>query len=314
MHADSSLRKWVALLPVALVVTMGFAVQACGSEDLDLKADKSSVDPSCRPATCSTLAKNCGIVSDGCGGQLRCGTCAGTDNDCRSNVCERGCESDSECGDSSACINGSCSDKCSESSDCPSGQSCQTGVCRENAATSCRWDSDCRADERCSTEGFCVGTSTGNRTCSYNSQCRGGETCRNGRCENLGSQSCRYHSDCDREESCLNGYCSSQNSSCRYDNDCPNNSRCSYGVCTGSGNGNIRAQCISRGVSIGLGFIDINISREHWFYDSANSTGKRVDDCECRSNETLIIEQGDKRRSIGCSVCDRNGDDITCYN
>ncbi len=41
---------------------------------------------SCTPSTCSSLGKNCGSVSDGCGGTLNCGTCA-AGNTCTANVC-----------------------------------------------------------------------------------------------------------------------------------------------------------------------------------------------------------------------------------
>src|SRR2546426_2078544 len=34
--------------------------------------------PSCAPVTCAALGKNCGSLSDGCGGTLNCGTCSGS--------------------------------------------------------------------------------------------------------------------------------------------------------------------------------------------------------------------------------------------
>ncbi len=43
-------------------------------------------DPVCTPTTCAALGKDCGTVSDGCGGTLDCGTC-GPGQVCTSNVC-----------------------------------------------------------------------------------------------------------------------------------------------------------------------------------------------------------------------------------
>ena len=48
---------------------------------------------SCTPATCASQGKNCGTVSDGCGGMLNCGSCSGTES-CggagQANVCGPG--------------------------------------------------------------------------------------------------------------------------------------------------------------------------------------------------------------------------------
>ncbi len=42
--------------------------------------------PDCTPATCDSLDKNCGSVSDGCGNSLSCGVCV-EGKECRNNVC-----------------------------------------------------------------------------------------------------------------------------------------------------------------------------------------------------------------------------------
>jgi len=45
--------------------------------------------PACAPVTCAALGKNCGSLSDGCGGTLNCGTCSGSQT-CgggKANVC-----------------------------------------------------------------------------------------------------------------------------------------------------------------------------------------------------------------------------------
>jgi hypothetical protein len=301
--------KLAGLLPAVFAVA--FSVQACNSDDVeDIRSATGATDPNCRPSTCSTLAKNCGLVNDGCGGTLRCGTCAGTDNDCRQNVCDRGCVSDTECPNGSACINGSCSEKCSSSADCNSGQNCSNGSCVANAATSCRYDADCRSDERC-TNGYCAGTSTGNRMCRYDSECRSGESCRNGRCESFGGQSCRYHQDCRTDESCVNGLCTRNNGSqCRYDRDCRSGERCNYGVCTYMGGG-FRAQCTTRGIRFDLGPFQIGFKQETWL-EEANANDIRVDSCWC-SNGNLRVDEGTTTRTIRCARCDGNQDTYTCY-
>jgi hypothetical protein len=316
--------SFLGMVPAALVVAL--AVAACSSSTPDNRSEVNPTDPACRAQTCSTLGKNCGIISDGCGGSLRCGTCSGTDNDCRNNVCERGCQTNAECPNGASCINGSCSDKCADSRDCPSGQYCNNGSCAPNAAQSCGYDSQCRNDERC-TNGYCLGNNTGaSRNCTYDSECRGGERCQNNICTGVGGRACRYASDCSTQETCTNGYCSSNNGgqSCRYDQDCGYNSRCSYGVCRPNDgyNGRVRARCIDQKISFPTPFGSIGFSLEHWLYDERNSSsrGIRVDSCICRGNGTLHAETGSGNLDFGCSRCivdtaDGFGDsdERTCY-
>jgi hypothetical protein len=317
IHAASrrSYLSLLGVLPVALLV--GFSLPACSSDVPTSSPTVSTTptDPLCRPTTCSTLGKNCGIVADGCGGSLRCGTCSGNGNDCRDNVCQRGCTSNTECPSGGSCINGSCSDKCAESRDCPSGQNCSNGSCTANAAQYCNYDSECRSDERC-TNNSCLGNTSGNRVCRYDSECRGGESCRNGACSSVGGQTCRYHADCRTNETCTNGYCSTQGgSSCSNDSNCSYGERCSYGVCrrTDSGYGRVRSECFTRGISLPLPFGDISFAVENWYYDSQNPNGERVDSCICRSNGTMHIEDGSHSFDVRCSRCIKNGDERTCY-
>jgi hypothetical protein len=277
------------------------------------------------------MGKNCGIVPDGCGGTLRCGTCAGTSNDCRDNVCERGCRSNSECSDGTACINGSCSDKCNGPADCPSGQSCSNGSCVANQAQSCQYDSQCRSDERCMS-GYCSGNNTNNttnQTCRYDNDCRVGETCRNGLCStyNNNSQTCRYDSDCPYNSSCFNGYCSGTNtgsgSTCRNDSDCRYGEWCGNGYCQSSnnngnyGNGAVRARCETYGVGVNLPFgsIDFGLGYEqHIYYDSQYPNGIQVDSCICPYSGGMKVDFGSTTRTIDCSRCiNDNGEHRTCY-
>ncbi len=44
----------------------------------------------CTPTTCAAQGKNCGTISNGCGGTLNCGTCSGSDM-CTNNVCTSAC-------------------------------------------------------------------------------------------------------------------------------------------------------------------------------------------------------------------------------
>ncbi|MHA7629961.1 hypothetical protein [Corallococcus sp. M7] len=45
--------------------------------------------PPCTPTTCAAQGKNCGTLSNGCGGTLNCGTC-GSGLTCTNNVCGTG--------------------------------------------------------------------------------------------------------------------------------------------------------------------------------------------------------------------------------
>ena len=92
----------------------------------------------CTPASCELLSANCGVVEDGCGGFLRCGTCvgcntcggAGTPNRCAPPVCTpRSClAAKKDCG-----IIG---DDCGAPLDCgacPAGRVCVDNVCVADA-------------------------------------------------------------------------------------------------------------------------------------------------------------------------------------
>jgi hypothetical protein len=315
----SNATSWLGVLPIALFVGLAACTSTVPSTTT---TSTNPTDPSCRAMTCSSIGKNCGIVSDGCGGELRCGTCAGTGNNCINNVCERGCSSNSECPNGSSCINGSCTDKCNGPSDCPSGQTCTNGTCTASSAQYCTYDSQCRSDERCQNN-YCVSTTqpgSSNRTCSYDSQCLTGESCRNGLCTNVGGQTCRMNQDCPYNETCQNGYCYVVNGgsqSCRSDYDCTNGARCNYGTCTNYGNGgnyngNVRAQCLTTGISLPLPFGDVNISVENYYYDAQNPSGERVDSCTCGTG-VMHLSNSYGNQDVGCSRCIKDGDTRTCY-
>jgi hypothetical protein len=323
----------LGIVPAAVVVAL--SIQACSAEvpnnttPTPYGTSLNPTDPSCRPVTCTTLGKNCGTMNDGCGGTLRCGTCAvgtnGFSNDCRDNVCSQGCTSNAQC-PGSACINGSCTDKCADSSNCPSGQYCNNGSCAANASTTCRYDSECRADERC-TNNVCQGLNSSggypngtNRACRSDSECYGGESCRNSVCTSLGARTCRYHSDCSPSESCTNGYCSSQGGySCSNDTQCGYGESCLYGICrqnNGNNYGGVYAMCNTRQLSIPIipGWIGVGVGNSENWLNEGNNPAVRVDSCTCPPNDTrMLIQDQWGTRYINCSHCIKNGDERTCY-
>jgi hypothetical protein len=318
----SNYLSWLSAMPVALIV--GLSLAACTSNvptPTPTTTTMNPTDPSCRVNTCSSLGKNCGVISDGCGNELRCGTCAGSGNDCINNVCQRACTSNSECPSGSSCLAGSCTDKCSSASDCPSGQTCTNGSCTANAAQYCHYDSDCRSNERC-LNNACIGTGTSssNQACAYDSQCLNGEHCNNGLCQNVGGRTCRYNTDCYTNETCSNGYCYQQNgnTSCRNDYDCGSGATCSYGVCVGGYNnggynGGVRSQCVTTGISLPLPFGSVNFAVENWYYDAQHPNGTRVDSCTC-SPGVMHLSDSSGYHDVGCSQCIKSGDQRTCYN
>ncbi|MBN93013.1 MAG: hypothetical protein CL928_02950 [Deltaproteobacteria bacterium] len=152
----------------------------------------------CEPLTCDEAGAECGLVSDGCGGQLNCG------NSCSSNVCddglcqERSCydgvrngtETDVDCGGSDCqfrdCAIGR---NCVRDGDCSSGN-CDGGTCsaRSNACTSgpCRWVPGSRGMQRICTPLPRRGQCWGDFDCNGNSPCHnayvGTTSCRAGYC------------------------------------------------------------------------------------------------------------------------------------
>src|SRR3989442_7126848 len=116
----------IATSPVASTTT----VTITGTEGPRSLSDTLTVQASsCTPTTCSAQGKNCGSISDGCGGTLNCGTCP-AGQACISNVCSASC-TPTTC--SSLGFNcGSASDGCGGTlscGTCGSGQTCTNNVC-----------------------------------------------------------------------------------------------------------------------------------------------------------------------------------------
>jgi hypothetical protein len=305
--------SWLGVLPAALIVALSLPACSSDSGKSGTSTDQNGTDPACRPSTCSTLRKNCGIVADGCGGSLRCGTCAGSNNDCRENVCERGCTGNGECPNGTACVAGSCTDKCSTSQDCPSGQYCSAGSCLAKAPETCNYDADCRADERC-LGGQCIGEVSGTRSCNRDSDCGSAEACRNSTCTAVNGRGCYKNADCRSDESCLSGYCSrNAGSTCFSDHDCRSHENCSHGVCRNDNGRRVRAECVTREIGLSLPFGSVTFYSESWLYDSANPNGMRVESCICQSNGVMKLDLGESNRSISCNSCIKDEAVRTCY-
>jgi hypothetical protein len=93
----------------------------------------------CTPTTCTAQDKNCGTISDGCGGPLNCGSCAFPGEPCTDNVCGtcvptscagKACGASDDCGGTCS----ACSPTCPTGS-CPSGESCRAGTCAVTGRT-----------------------------------------------------------------------------------------------------------------------------------------------------------------------------------
>jgi hypothetical protein len=110
-----------------------------------------SCSTSCTPTTCAAQGKNCGSISDACGGTLNCGTCSSGQTCSSSNVCQTSCTcSGLQCG-SDGC-GGSCGT-------CPSGDTC-------NASGQCVCAPSCNG-RQCGTDGCggSCGNCTSDQTC-----------------------------------------------------------------------------------------------------------------------------------------------------
>ncbi len=113
----------------------------------------------CTPTTCSALGRNCGTVSNGCGGTLTCGNYGGgcqTGYSCAANgTCVRDCVPNcagKQCGDNGC--GGSCGI-------CQSGYSCAAnGTCVKDVVVTCNGVT-CKSGEYCS-NGVCLENVTGN--------------------------------------------------------------------------------------------------------------------------------------------------------
>jgi len=100
------------------------------------------VSSGCTPDSCSSLGRNCGSVSDGCGATINCGSCS-SDKACNNGVCGScTAESSKKCSNGNLYWYDSCGGKGSLAEKCESGSSvayrCRgTILQRENTAADC---------------------------------------------------------------------------------------------------------------------------------------------------------------------------------
>jgi Cys-rich repeat protein len=255
------------------------------STDRDCAAGQTCVNGVCKATcvakTCADLGYSCGTQSDGCGGNLSCGSCAAGQT-CANGVCTAGpaCTTDRDCAAGQACVNGVCqgscvaktcaqlgytcgapSDGCSGTLSCgacAAGQVCEAGVCK--AGTVCRTNGDCAAGQTC-VGGVC----TAGTSCTADRDCATGQACVNGVCQggcvaktctDLG-YSCGTQSDgcggnlscgtCAAGQLCTDGVCTA-GTVCRTNGDCTAGQTCVNGVCQGSC---LPKTCVDLGYSCG---------------------------------------------------------------
>ncbi len=141
--------KFLRMAPILLPAIL--AAQAACSDVADSDAD----DGPCVPRTCDYENRECGAMSNGCGGMISCGTCD-PGFTCRFGACREICVPDctGRCGGSDGC-DGSCPDRCSLT-----GQTCDAntreciGECVPRSCVSLgyecgTWDDGCGGSARC---------------------------------------------------------------------------------------------------------------------------------------------------------------------
>jgi hypothetical protein len=70
-------RAYITAFTEAADATGAYAIQFTSVVNVSLVSGIEITNP-CAPTTCAALGKNCGSISDGCGGTLACGACSGS--------------------------------------------------------------------------------------------------------------------------------------------------------------------------------------------------------------------------------------------
>ncbi len=199
---------WIYRVTAQFVSSTGAVVSGSPS------AGAGVTDACCTPATCASIGATCGLVPDGCGGTLSCGTCDGLhvcDDDVHSCVttstCRQSCASEEqEClADGtqlpSACVTGehNCIDDC-----------CVPATCAQRGASCGSISDGCGGTLSC---GNCPTTGTSTYACENNQCVCIPQTSCAGKC---GPQA----NGCGGVFNCV---------SCTCTPNCPNNARCGQG-------------------------------------------------------------------------------------
>lgn len=340
---DISIRSlnWMKLVPTVLVAGLSLAACAADPRSSSAFTDIDPNDPSGQ--ACENQGFNCGVITDSQGDRANCGTCAGTNNQCINNRCQRNCTGNNECGGNTRCVRGSCQatdnysnyggNRCTDSRDCQAGQYCTNGVCQQNGqGQQCRYSTDCQNGQAC-VSGYC--NNSGYQTSCYsNSDCAYGQQCVGGYCNGSGQQeSCTYTTDCPYGQTCNNGWCSGGYSQpgtqqCRYSSECPYGQSCNNGYCQGQGgsgqqcrynsdcpnnqtcNGGYCSGGYSYGnlraqcVTSGISFFGfIDVFSEQVLYSPQFPSGIRVDSCICSNG--VLRAQIDSYGGYADTYCSR---------
>jgi hypothetical protein len=144
-------------------------------------------DPTtCQPVTCAQIGASCGVVNDGCGGMINCGTCVAPQT-CGGSGVANVCGGGTSCGaitcQSVGANCGTIIDACNQAiscGSCPAGQICGGGGTNNQCVSACTSNAGCPAGTVCSA-GACVASGALGQACTSNSQCST-NNCVNGYC------------------------------------------------------------------------------------------------------------------------------------
>ncbi len=190
-------RTYAALLSVLLL--------SCGSNPADPENPEG-----CAPATCAALNKNCGQVTDGCGGTIDCGGC-GAGESCgasgQPNVCGPGTCTPRTCTDQAADC-GQLSDGCSALLEC--GQCTAPETCGGGGPNRCGDGSSCTPRTCADVGANCGALEDGCGGTLNCGSCSEPQSCGGGGSPNICGGECTTHAHCLGFEECIAGACVSE--------------------------------------------------------------------------------------------------------
>ncbi|MFO0761084.1 MAG: hypothetical protein U0359_31690 [Byssovorax sp.] len=144
----------------------------------------------CQPKTCAQLGVTCGMVGNGCGGQLQC-----------NNGIKDGTETDVDCGGSS------CATPCGQGKACSAGTDCASTFCADGVCCESACGAACQSCNQPNKLGICSAINMGQDN-SPAGICSGTSTCANGVCKKLNGQPCAANAEC-TSGACADGVCCS---------------------------------------------------------------------------------------------------------